>query len=195
MNISEILEYRTKDNYLDLPEVFFQDTSVEKAEQIAEVLSGEEFVKLPEQEIAFYEWLKVNDYDIWNDLWGDDTIKKPYIVSAIYIPLLVYSAERGFPICDLMENDNYYFTSHHLINEESKVYLETGQKMLLDKEPLSLSQLFILEVSMQPTDIWHFAYKYKLNIQDVKDEVNRLSNENAIIHITEASYLISFIDF
>ena len=66
-------------------------------------------MKLPPSEISFFEWLKKNDNIVWNDLWNED--EDLYQVSIDLLPQ--FSDNRnGFPICDLQDGLNYYFTDH-----------------------------------------------------------------------------------
>jgi len=194
MTIKEILKTRTKDNYLLLPEEFYSTASVENAQAIVDKISSE-LIRLPEQEIAFFEWLKTQDIDIWNDLWTRDELNEPYIVSIIFLPLLVYSARRGFPICDLTENDNYFFTPIQLMGDVAKVYLETADIALEKRKPISSIQLLVKDISMNQTDIWHFAYKYNIPIVEAKKDVERLVDEQALLHLKEADQLSNFFDF
>jgi hypothetical protein len=186
-------EIKVKD-YVTFPEELFENMSKKDAEYLSDYLQDRVLIKLPEKEIAFFEWLKDNDNSIWKDLWEGD-INRPYVVGINFLPLLIYSEKRGYPICDLEKTGNYFFTESHMQDEESIVLTETAYEKLKKKEKLSNSQLLLLEIKSQPTDIWHFAYKYKLDVEYAKSLVHELAEDNALVHLKETEYIAPFIDF
>ena len=82
----------------------------EKVRQIENHFHGFAMMKFPDAEIAFFKWLKKVDRPVWEDLWGEED--KPYHVS---IDFLHHFLKRGngFPICDLINEDNYWFCVKH----------------------------------------------------------------------------------
>jgi hypothetical protein len=149
---------------------------------------------LPEKEIIFFEWLKINDTPVWNDLWNDELLE-PYIVSLIFLPVLIKRGYRGFPICDLIENDNYYFTPQHLADKESEIFSESAKTIYLNKGKMTIPQLLAMEISLDPIDIWHFAYKHQISVAECKKAVLDLVNDEVLVHLKDASHLSTFIDF
>jgi len=115
MDINELInqkEEELKENNF----IQFSDQEIDRLKdknivQIVKHFHGRALMKLPPSEIHFFEWLKKNDNVVWNDLWNDD--ENLYKVS---IDLLAqFSLNRnGFPICDLGEGLNYYFTVKHI---------------------------------------------------------------------------------
>src|SRR5690606_31493663 len=101
----------------------------------------------------------------------------------------------GFPICDLTEQENYYFIETHMVGDEGKTMMETSQKLFMDQKGLSLAQLLALEISIAPIDIWHFAYKHGLDIDVCKKEVKQMADEGILVHLTEAEHIAPFINF
>jgi hypothetical protein len=150
-------------------------------------------MKLPERELHFFRWLKNYDRPVWDDLWGG-VDEDPYTVGISFLPMLV---EKGghFPICDLIDEDNYYFSAAHIIDKESKLFLESVKQRYIDKKPLTLSQKLILEISVAPLDIWHFAYRNRVLPDEAKKAAQDLINEKLLIHLTESEHLATFIDF
>lgn len=181
-----------RNDYIVFPEDVFNGLSEENTKTIIKIFGKSEVMKLPEKEIDFFEWLKINDRDIWNDLW--DAEEDPYVVSVNFLPLLM-NKTRGFPICDLLNNDNYYFTSSHMVDQESKDMIESVQKMYMDKKKLTIEQTLVLEISIAPIDIWRFAYRYNIPIERAKNVVSNLVDEKILVHLKESEHIANFIEF
>jgi len=177
--------------HLELPENIFNTLDDESAIYIAGYFNNKKLIKLPEQEIQFFEWLKENDVKIWNDLWLDEHIE-PYIVSISFLPLLI-DKTIGFPICDLMDNDNYFFTSEHIRDKEAEMFLDSIKERFRRKETITLQQALLLRISMLPTDIWHFAYNFDINLEAAKNAIHELVNDNMLIHLTKTEHLAAFV--
>jgi hypothetical protein len=181
-------------NYIILPEYIWGLMDEHTAAMVAERFAPRLLIQLPNWEIQFFEWLKENDNPVWVDLWGDNT-ELPYAVGVSFLPLLIDINGRGFPICDLESNDNYYFTLDHAVDEESKVMLESSRDRLLAKKSLSIAQLLTVEISLAPIDIWHFAYKYQKTIDEAKAAVLSLVEDKVLVHLKDAEHLDGFIRF
>lgn len=181
-----------KNPFVDFPEEIFESLNEETAREIVARFSSNSFIKLPAREVLFFEWLKTADPEVWEDLWGASG-ELPYIVSISFLPILLDNS-RGFPICDLVKNDNFYFTESHIADKESRVFLESVRERFLNKDKLSVAQTLILEVSIAPIDIWHFAYRFGLDIKTAKNAVRELTEDNILIHLTDASHLAGFIE-
>lgn len=197
MTVSEILNWckqeKLENGYISFPQELFDSLNEEIAKAIVVELKHNALIKLPQYEIEFYEWLKENDRSVWDDLWSCE-LHEPYIVSCIFLPNLVERDGRGFPICDLEHNDNYFFNEKHMTDEESKVYIETSRNRFQDRQKLTVSQLLALEISVGPIDIWHFAYKYKISIAQAKAAVEELKDDFALVHLTNAEHLAKFME-
>ena len=146
---------------------------------------------LPLKEIKFFEWLKLNDYPIWQDLWENED-EEPYIVGLSFLPDLI-DKNRGFPICDLLNNDNYYFTNLHIVNEESKANLDAIRTRFKNNLPLAHSQLLALEISIAPIDLWRFCYNHNISIEKGKEALNALLEDKILIRYKNAEELSDFI--
>ncbi len=193
----EIYDYcksiKLENNILILPEEIFNALTYEQANFIKEYFPQNTLFRLPSKEIEFFEWLKINDEKVWLDLWNDD-LNSPYIVSLGFLPLLVKQGYRGFPICDLNENDNYYFVPKHLADKESQIFTESAKTIYMNKGEMTLPQLLAMEISLDPIDIWHFAYKHKTSLKESKKAVLDLVKDDILVHLKEASYLTTFIE-
>lgn len=177
---------------IDLPNDVFLSLSKEQAEFISNKFKHNTLMKLPESEILFFEWVKQVDNSVWADLW-DNQDEEPYLVSLSFLPQLT-DKYLGFPICDLLENDNYYFTSDHFADREAVLLVDTIKTRFMAKEKLTPAQCLMMEISIAPIDIWHFAYKYKLSIQTAKDAVESLVEDKVLIHLTQADELADFVN-
>ncbi len=185
----------SEDNGLiDFPDDIFNSIDEETADFLARNLAATNFIRLPGKERAFFEWLKESDSPVWNDLWGNPE-EEPYVVGVSFLPLLVKNTGRGYPICDLLEAENYYFDPAHIVDKEAKFYIESVQKRFMDKKELTNAQMLALEISIDAIDIWHFAYKHKISVPEAKEAVQTLVDDSILVHLTEAEHLAGFIAF
>ncbi len=198
MNDAELLEWcRAKaeaNKYISFPEELLNEITAEQALLVAGMFGANTLILLPEKERNFFEWLKAEDPAVWEDLWGgEESGIEPYVVAIGFLPK-VTGGGRGFPICDLVACDNYYFTQEHIISEESKLMLESAKERLMAKQKLTPAQLLTLEISISPIDIWRFAYNYKIGLADAKQAVQTLVEDKVLIHLSKAEHLANFIE-
>ncbi|MFA7625891.1 MAG: hypothetical protein WCZ17_02490 [Candidatus Kapaibacterium sp.] len=179
---------------LQIPDEMFSLVTVEQAAYIHEYYPANTLFRLPQSEIKFFEWLKNNDEQVWDDLWSDE-LNPPYYISLLFLPVLVKGTYRGFPICDLLSNDNYYFAPSHLADKESELFTESSKTRFINKESLTVPQLLAIEISMDAIDIWHFAYKHNIELTEAKRAVKSLVDDEVLVHLKDAEYLTAFIDF
>lgn len=198
MTTQKILELCTRqiaeNSIIDLPENVFASLTPEQANTIVTHFHGNAFLRLPMKERTFFDWLRIHDEQVWKDLWGDDSIGPPYIVSIVFLPMLLDDV-RGFPICDLETVDNYYFTNDHFISDEADVLIEASKERFLAQKSLTVSQLLALEISLSPIDIWRFAYHHKIDLEQAKGAVQRLSDEKMLLHLKTSDDLADFVEF
>lgn len=197
MSNEELIEYCQNSieirDYILFENEVFASISREQARMLAERYAADTLMMLPQYEIEFFEWLRHEDEQIWLDLWGDETVE-PYLVGMYFLPKLVERDGRGFPICDLMDNDNFYFTAAQMQDDEGKAIVEVARNRFQNKEELTTEQLLALEISISPIDIWHFAYKHNIPLDIAKNAVKSLVDDHALVHITSAEHLARFID-
>lgn len=189
---ADIIEKQINNNLLELTNDSLKLIDPEIAEFIKNKYKGKLMFKLNPDEIHFFEWLKLNDLEVWNDLW-EGAENPDYLVSIDFLPYLI-KYKTGFPICDLINNDNYYFVPIHLKNKEMEFLSDSLKTRLRNKETLTPAQLLLIEISLHPIDIWHFAYKYNLLIKTAKDAVQQLVDDEAIVHFKDSEHLANFID-
>jgi hypothetical protein len=156
----------------------------EQAEEIVALYGSSALMTLPRKERDFFAWLKENDEPIWNDLWAGD--EKPYQVSLGYLPDLLPKG-RGFVICDLVDNPNYYFTIDDISAENGSAYLDAALEIVKNEGRLSMDQAFVVEVWRAPIDQWRFAYMYHQPLAEVKNMVQWLLSEEILTpHVEES---------
>jgi hypothetical protein len=189
----DIVDAQEDRQFVELDRETFEELSGEQAAMLADVYGHSTLMKLPPAEIEFFEWLRREDPEIWDDLW-DTEGEQPYIVGIGLLPALMKDNGRGFPICDLRENDNYYFAPQHLAGKEAGIFIESVKDRFSSKKPLSISQLLALEISYEAIDIWRFAYKHGIDLRAAKQAIEGLIDEKIIIHLTETEHIANFVE-
>lgn len=150
--------------------------------------------RLPQHEIEFFEWLKVNDVSVWNDLWADAQ-QAPYLVSLAHLPGFTGENVHGaYHICDLQTQDNFYFSPLMFHDKASADFLSAVRGRFETRQSLSPSQALALEASIGPVDIWHFAYRRGLSIEAAKKAVATLVDDGILVHVTKAEHLTEYFD-
>ena len=195
-NNQEIIEFFSKlvteSGVLHIPEDVFLKMEKEYGELLKKDFTATRMLKLPQSEIDFFNWLKENDPDVWSDIWGDDDCD--YTVSIEFLPMLLENDGRGFPICDLQNVDNYYFMPQLLIERESDVMVEAAKVRFIEKRGLTPSQLLALEIHFGGIDVWHFAYKHKIDLGEAKAAVASLVEDQILVHLTDAEHLAPILE-
>lgn len=181
-----------KSSYFNVPDEIYAMISKEEAIYLASRFSNTHMIKLPESEIRFFEWLKLEDIEVWNDLWQSE-LDEEYYVGMSFLPYII-DKNVGFPICDLLNNDNYYFTHSHIVDKESEILLESIKTRFLNKQVLTVAHLLLLNISFTAQDIWHFAYRNKISLKDAKRAVEILVEDQVLVHLKEAEHLAGFVE-
>ena len=187
-----------KYNYIYFTDEEFSLLNDDAIEAILNEFSGKCMLRLHVTEIKFFEWLKQNDLAVWNDIWLNDNnelAEEPYLVSIDLLPVIMNLDGRGFPICDLQTTDNYYFTLNNMVDRESKILIAASQELFRSNKSLTPAQMLALEISLDPIDIWHFAYKHRIELDIAKSAVHSLVADNALVHLKEAEYIAPFVNF
>ena len=163
---------------------------LDQVQAIVDEFHGHALLKIPKLEIDFFTWLKKNDPDVWNDLWQDED--DLYLVS---IDLLSHFIEGGlgFPICDLIDQPNYWFNAR-LIKPQGMEELESIIVKLESGKKVNISEALLLEISTRPVDIWHFCYHNKLSVERVKQVVDDLVYQGFLVHLTDREDLVKYLD-
>lgn len=157
---------------VEIPDELFWNISREQAKELADHFGANVFLRLPASERKFFEWLKVQEPEVWSDLWASDFPDEtehtaPYLVGISLLPEMVMEG-RGFPICDLSSQPNYFFSYKNFNAEEIKPLVDAILQRMENKVELSAKEVFVMEIRRAPIDVWRFAYFYHLPVQDVK---------------------------
>lgn len=184
---------RPENSILEIPEYIYKLIDADQAIIFENEYPNETMFRIPEREIRFFEWLKVNDPNVWADIWSDDLFP-PYYVSIGLFHRFIDDGYKGFPICELQNNENYFFVPQHLADKESAILVESAKSRYMEHEPLTIPQWLALSISIGALDIWHFAYKNELSLSDCKDSVKMLVEENLLVHLKEAEHLSIFVE-
>jgi hypothetical protein len=160
------------------------------AKNIEEHFHGRAMMALPDDEVLFFDWLKENDRPVWDDLWGDEDL--PYRISIDFLHHFI-KHHNGFPICDLIDVDNYWFTGRH-IKPKGMEKMETIGKRVNNGETLSFEEAFLVEVFRGSTDLWHFCYRYKVPVEVGKKRIDDLHHDDLLVHLTDREDLFKYLD-
>lgn len=181
-----------EDKVLEIPNEIFSKMEKEYGELLQKEFNYTRLMRLPDPEVQFFEWLKENDRLVWNDLWQDEELG--YVISIEFLPKLLEKDGRGFPICDLRSIDNYYFTPQLLVDKESDVLVEAAKVRFKEKQALPTNQLLALEIHFGGIDVWHFAYKHKIDLAEAKKAAHSLVEDQILIHLTEAEHIAPILE-
>lgn len=177
-----------KFGFVDFPPEVWAAITPELAAKLAEQHQSSVFVRLPQPEIEFFEWLRYHDTEIWRDLWEvtpeeavlpEELQAVSYLVGIGLISELVVPG-RGFPICDLIQNPNYYFSIKNLRAEEAKPFIDAALAHIDNNQPLSPAECFLLELRRASIDIWRFAYLYHISPDNAKRVALQLAQDGLL---------------
>jgi hypothetical protein len=169
-NEFNVLLDRLASNTEQIRRVYFTEEEIatiskEQAEQLVALYGASSLMLLPKREREFFDWVRQNDPAVWEDLWGGD--EEPYLVSMSYL-LDLLPKRRGFLICDLTEQQNYFFTAEQ-ISDDGKALLDASLDIVQNNGQLSIDKAFIVEIWRAPIDIWRFAYMYSQPLETVRN--------------------------
>ncbi len=181
---------RSEKNFISFTESELLSLSAEHTAHLIEYFHGYTLMQIPEAERIFFEWLKQNDAGVWDDIWGGE--EDLYMAS---VDLLgSFTGETGgFPICDLLEVPNYWFSKEHIkpkgmeVLPEILAHAESGA-------PLNAEQQFLLQISGQNTDIWHFCFMFDVTVADMKKAIEEMVYKGWIVHLPDREDLVKYID-
>lgn len=160
-----------------IPEEMIARLTREQAEEIVARYGSRTLLTLPESERRFFVWLRENDPSVWQDLWGDD---EDYLVSIGFLPELL-PKRRGFLICDLVEQQNFFFTQDSITPEDGRIFLDAALDIVHSNGTLAMEQAFVIEAWRAPIDLWRFAYNYRVPLDQVKKMVLWLIAEGILL--------------
>jgi len=193
--IEELIDSKRKQlsevGYIQFSENELDSLNLQNVQKIQETFHGFGFMRLPQKEILFFEWLKEKDREVWDDLWESDD--EPYLVSLDFLKFFTGDG-NGFPICDLENVDNYWFSFKHIKPKGREKFSEINTK-LENNEKLNLEQTLLMEVTRNAIDIWHFAYFYELSVKQVKEKISEMNSNDIMVHLPDRDDLTKYIDF
>ncbi len=188
--VEEKTKYLTKNRILRFSDEELKNLRTDEAQHFIRTMERNILMRLPEDEIAFFEWLKENDPLIWDDIWdGEEDI---YNVSLDLLSQFVGN-KNGFPICDLIEQPNYWFVVEH-IKPKGMEQVDAIFEKLEKGQALVGMELFLIEITQAPIDIWHFSYKYDLSIKAVKAMIDEMVYNGWITHLKSREDLVKYVD-
>jgi hypothetical protein len=157
----------------------------ENVSAIESHFGGHALMKLPQEEIDFFEWVKKVDFTVWQDLWDGE--EEPYLVSISFLHHFLQE-QNGFPICDLIEEDNYWFCKRHLKPKGLEIIANTNQPSI------SFEELLIGEIIQQSIDIWHFCYRNNISLKFAKAKVQDMHHKDLLVHLENREDLVKYLD-
>jgi len=176
------------ENALEMTSDEIDALSMEEIDQLCAEFGAYVLLRLPGYEREFFEWLREADPEVFHDLWADDD---QLLVSLPF--LRIFHGSGPFPICELEQCDNYFFTTRHIKPNGAAALsgiLERAARQL----ELSVSEALMFEILKAPIDIWHFCYRYDVPIELGKTAVREMTAHDWIVHLTDREDLVKYID-
>lgn len=177
---------------ITFPDEVFTSMTGETAQELSRLYGTHNLMKLPQREQDFFQWLSDNDRDAWNDLWLE-AADEPYVVSLAFLPAFL-DPSRGFPICDLEHVENFFFVPSLVQGDNAADFVEAVRERFLAKQKLTVEQLFALECSLAPIDVWHFAWHHGVDLQRAKEAVQHLVDDHILLHLKTAAEIAEYIE-
>ncbi|HHJ51912.1 MAG TPA: hypothetical protein ENJ89_01845 [Caldithrix abyssi] len=194
MNIAKFLARKAtqleNEDHLTFTRDELESLRADEVQHVIDYFHGYTLMKLPAFEIEFFEWLKANDPLVWDDLWGDE--ENLYLVSTDLLSEFVGSKPQ-FPICELVDQPNFWFTERH-IKPKGREALEEILLKLENREAIHPDEAFLLEVAQGPTDVWHFCYRHRLSLTRMKQLIEEMALRGWLVHLKNREDLVRYID-
>jgi hypothetical protein len=183
-------EQLAKNNYLEFTAEELSTLNKQDALNVEKYFHGYALMRLPESEQKFFEWLKKVDLVVWEDLWSEED--DPYFVSIDFLHHFTGQG-NGFPICDLVEVENYWFTEKHIKPKGLEKFEQIDQK-IEEKKLLSISEALLCEIIKSSIDIWHFCHRYRIPLEAAKKEVLNMHKDDLLVHLPNRNDLVKYLD-
>lgn len=177
--------------YIQFSDAEIANFKENEVDEIEKAFKGYGLLKLPPKEIEFFEWLKINDKAVWNDLW--ETEDDAYKVSIDFLSHFI-NDQNGFPICDLENEHNYWFSNKH-IKPKGKQLFESINLKLKTHQKLNIEELLLYEIVQNSIDIWHFSFRYTINLEKTKKLVRELHQNDILVHLIDREDLLKYMEF
>jgi hypothetical protein len=160
------------------------------ADQIKQYFRGYAMMMLPESELIFFEWLKKKDRAVWDDLWKDE--ENAYNVSIDFLHHFLEDG-NGFPICDLISVENYWFSAKH-IKPKGMEQFETINEKINKNLHFTFEEALLFEIMQNSIDIWHFCYRYNMSISVAKQKILKMKKDDLLVHLPLREDLVKYLD-
>ncbi len=198
--------------FVNFPREMMANITPEQAKSVASEFGANVLMRLPEHDVHFFDWLRVHAPDVWDDLWSDNTDTEaspmphdqknndisrthdPYFVGIALLPDLLQE-DRGFPICDLVTQPNFYFSIKNFNAEESLPFVDASLGRVEAQQELSLTQILTLEIRRAPIDIWRFAYLYRISVEEAKKTAMQLVEDGLLRYAATREGMSDFLEF
>jgi hypothetical protein len=192
--IAEIISQKEaqlqEQGFLEFSQEELSNFDQEIVKHIKEHFRGYAMMMLPESELEFFEWLKREDRAVWDDLWKDE--ENPYNVSIDFLHHFLEDG-NGFPICDLIEEENYWFTAKH-IKPKGLEQFDTINEKIDNNQRFTFEEALLFEIIQHSIDIWHFCYRYKMPIHIAKQKITKMKSDELLVHLTKREDLVKYLD-
>lgn len=186
--IQEMLRTAT-DPVLSLSDEEIDALSDDEMDLLREEFGSIVLMKLPPREQAFMAWLKKEEPAIYDDLWEEDD---EMLVSMSFLPDM-REGGAGFVICELEGSRNYFFSQRHI--KPAGMQALPGIINKIEKaEEVAIGEVLMFEVLRGPMDLWHFCYRYGVDLQRGREVVAALVSHQWLVHLPESEDLISYLD-
>jgi hypothetical protein len=176
--------------YLQFTRDELDKLSEDQARALENHFHGRALMILPESEVEFFEWLKEMDLAVWNDLW--QITEDVYRVSIDFLHHFLRN-KNGFPICDLIEQENFWFSEKHLKSRSNEVFKRMEEK-IQNKAKFTFEEALLYEIAQGAIDIWHFCYRYKYPISIAKQKVQVMHRDDLLVHLGKREDLVGYLD-
>jgi hypothetical protein len=183
-------EQLLKNHYLEFSSEELSGFSKRDALVIEKHFHGHALMRLPESEQIFFNWLREVDRAVWEDLWSEED--DPYLVSIDFLHHFINHG-NGFPICDLIEAENYWFTEKHIKPKGLEKFELIDQKIEENKQ-LTVSEALLCEITRSSIDIWHFCHRYNIPLDSAKKEVSIMHKDDLLVHLPNRDDLVKYLD-
>jgi hypothetical protein len=193
-NLDNLIKTKEKEldskGFISFDHADLKKMTKKNAQAIENYFHGRAMMELPEEEINFFKWLKENDPTVWEDLWKNDI--EPYRVSLDFLHHFIQNG-NGFPICDLIDADNYWFHSRH-IKPKALEKMDEIQQKLNNRNSLSFEEGILIEIARGSIDLWHFCYRYKLPLSVAKKKIEIMHRDDLLVHLSNRDDLVKYLD-
>jgi hypothetical protein len=185
--LQEKEKQRARQHFLSFRKGGLEQWNADQIRHLMEFFHGYTLMQLPQSEIDFFEWLKSADRDVWNDLWEGE--ENQYLVSIDLLEKLSGPSAQ-FPLCDLVDTPNYWFSAKHIKPAGTEAMLQIAAKA---ETELELEERLLLAIAEADTDIWHYGYAHHVALDVLKKAVEEMVFRGWIVHLPDREDLVKYI--